>query len=128
MEFGNRTIAARNGTKTGRRRKRGGIGAKEQLQLMLIMLPPLILIFIFSYIPLYGVLIAFQDFVPGNPILSFDGSTQWVGLKHFTDFITSRTFTRLFRNTLVLSGLNLVFGFTAPIFFAVLKGSQNILL
>ena len=108
MALRNDTVAVENGRTAARTKKRGGIRAKEQIQLMLIMLPTLVLIFIFSYIPLYGVLIAFQDFVPGNPILSFDGSTRWVGLKHFIDFITSRTFTRLFRNTLVLSGLNLV--------------------
>ena len=126
MALRNDTVAVENGRTAARTKKRGGIRAKEQIQLMLIMLPTLVLIFIFSYIPLYGVLIAFQDFVPGNPILSFDGSTRWVGLKHFIDFITSRTFTRLFRNTLVLSGLNLVFGFTAPIIFSLILNEVKI--
>ena len=101
-------------------KKHSGISKQEQIELMLIMLPTLILIFIFCYIPLYGILIAFQDYVPGMPIISFDGSTRWVGFKHFVDFITSRTFPRLLRNTLVLSGLNLLFGFTTPIIFALL--------
>ena len=103
--------------KKGRRKK---ISWKEQTELMLIMLPALVLIFIFCYIPLYGIVIAFQEYIPGAPMISFDGSTRWVGLKHFIDFISSRTFPRLIRNTLVLNGLNLLFGFTIPILFALL--------
>ena len=101
-----------------KRKKHSGISAKEQIQLMLIMLPTMVLIFIFCYIPLYGILIAFQDYVPGAPILG--AGVKWVGLKHFVDFIGSRTFPRLIRNTLVLSGLNLLFGFCAPIVFALI--------
>ena len=112
--------AEASAARVGPRRKRSGISAKEQMQLMLIMLPTFVLIFIFCYIPLYGILIAFQDYVPGTSILAFDGSVKWVGFKHFVDFIGSRTFPRLIRNTLVLSGLNLLFGFTTPIIFALI--------
>ena len=45
---------------------------------------------------------------------------EWVGLYHFKRFIEGKYFARLIRNTLVLSGLNLLFGFTAPILFALL--------
>lgn len=108
------------------RRKRSGVTGREQAELMLIMLPTFVLIFIFCYIPLYGIVIAFQNYTPGSPFLAFDGSVEWVGLKHFADFISSRTFFRLIRNTLVLSGLNLVFGFTMPILFALfLNEVQN---
>ena len=93
--------------------------AKECAELYLLMLPALVLIFIFCYIPIYGVLIAFQDYYPGRPILAFDGGVIWVGLKHFISFVESRVFWRLIRNTLVLSGLNLVFGFWVPIVFAL---------
>ena len=96
------------------------ISWKEQAELMLIMFPTFALIFIFCYIPLYGILIAFQDYIPGSSIISFDGSTKWVGLQHFVDFLTSKTFPRLIRNTLVLNGLHLVFGFITPIIFALI--------
>lgn len=90
----------------------------EMLQVYSLMVPVFILIFIFSYIPLYGVVIAFQDYVPGAPFLG--EGVKWVGLEHFIDFIQGEYFGRLIRNTLVLSGLNLLFGFTAPILFALL--------
>lgn len=93
---------------------------KENVELYTIMSPVLIHIFIFCYIPLYGIIIAFQNYYPGNPFLAFDGSVQWVGLKHFTDFIQSPMFPRLMGNTLWLSFLCLVFGFACPIIFALL--------
>ena len=69
---------------------------------------------------MYGILIAFQNYTPGAPILAFDGSVKWVGLKHFKSFVTSPMFPRLFYNTFHLSFLCLVFGFLCPILFALL--------
>ncbi len=100
-------------------RKRGlSRDGKENLELYLIMLPTAILIIIFMYIPLYGVVIAFQDYVPGAPF--FGAGTQWVGLKHFEQFINSVYFTRIVRNTIVLNLMNLAMGFWIPIAFALL--------
>jgi len=93
---------------------------KENIELYSLLLPVLIHIFIFSYIPLYGIVIAFQNYYPGRPFLAFDGSVDWVGLKHFKDFIQSPLFPRIFGNTLRLSALNLLFGFSCPIIFALL--------
>ncbi|MDD6174185.1 MAG: ABC transporter permease subunit [Firmicutes bacterium] len=113
------------GSKSGKKQKSllqklTGSKAKEQYQLYLIMAPVLIHIFIFCYVPLYGILIAFQNYAPGAPFLAFDGSVQWVGLKWFREFITGRYFWRLMRNTVVMSLMNLVLGFPLPIIFALL--------
>ena len=91
---------------------------RENRQLYLLMLPVLILIAIFSYGPMFGIIIAFQDYWPGDPF--FGKGVHWVGLKNFTKFIQGEYFARLIKNTLVLSGLNLIFGFTMPIIFALL--------
>jgi len=93
---------------------------KENIELYLIMLPVLVHIFIFSYIPMYGIVIAFQDYYPGSPFLAFDGSTKWVGFKHFINFFSSPYFARLFKNTFVLSFYYFIFGFWIPILFALL--------
>lgn len=93
---------------------------KNNIELYIIMLPVLVFLFIFSYIPMYGVLIAFQDYLPGMPFLAFDGSVKWVGLKYIREFMSSIYFTRLFRNTILLSLYNLAFGFWIPIVFALL--------
>lgn len=72
----------------------------------------------FCYKPLYGVLIAFQDYLPGSNIIG--EGVKWVGLKHFEKFVTSYYFVRIIKNTLILSGLVLLFGFWVPIVFALL--------
>ena len=91
---------------------------RENIQLYLLMLPVFLLILVFAYGPMFGLVIAFQDYMPGSPF--WGEGVEWVGLYHFKRFIEGKYFARLIRNTLVLSGLNLLFGFTAPILFALL--------
>lgn len=95
-------------------------GVKENLVLYAILSPVLVYIIIFNYVPMYGLIIAFQDYLPGSKFLSLGSSVQWAGLKHFISFISSIYFWRLIRNTLVLSGLMLSIGFMIPIIFALL--------
>lgn len=106
------------GKKKGLVQRYGKGVLKENMQIYGMMLPTLLLILIFCYIPMYGLIIAFQDYVPGSAFLGPE--VKWVGLKWFQKFISGHYFSRLIRNTLVLSGLNLLFGFTAPILFALL--------
>ncbi len=84
--------------------------------LYLFLLPGLLWYLIFTYGPLYGVQIAFKDFNGG---LGIWGS-PWVGLKHFTRFITSYTFPNLLKNTLWLSVYSLLAGFPFPILLALM--------
>lgn len=56
--------------------------------------------------------------MPGSPF--WGEGVEWVGLTHFKRFVEGKYFGRLIKNTLVLSGMNLLFGFTAPILFALL--------
>lgn len=91
---------------------------KENIQYYLLMAIPLILIFIFSYLPMFGIVIAFQDYIAGKPF--FGEGVTWVGLKWFKDFVTSYYFPRILRNTLVLNAMNLGLGFCVPIIFALI--------
>ena len=109
-----------NSRSTGGRPRYSRARIMESVNLYLIMLPPLVLIMIFCYFPIYGIVIAFQNYTPGKPFIAFDGSVTWVGLKHIRDFISSMYFGRIIRNTLWLSFLNITFGFWMPIFFALL--------
>lgn len=110
--------ARREGGKPGLAKKYGRGVIKENLQIYALMLPTLLLILIFCYFPMYGIIIAFQDYVPGAPFLGPD--VKWVGLKWFNRFVSGHYFSRLIWNTIRLSLLNLVFGFTMPIIFALL--------
>ncbi|MGI6654696.1 MAG: ABC transporter permease [Christensenellales bacterium] len=91
----------------------------DSWQLYTLMIPAAVLIIIFSYIPLYGIIIAFQDYEPGNSFLSLTG-INWVGFKHFKNYITGKFFERTMINTIRLSMMDLAFGFTTPIIFALL--------
>jgi putative aldouronate transport system permease protein len=82
----------------------------------LLILPALILLFVFSYIPMYGILIAFQKYRPTAGILG----SPWVGLAHFKAFFHLANAWQLFRNTLMIGVKGLLLGFPAPILFAIL--------
>ena len=89
---------------------------KRNKHIYLMLLPVILYYLVFHYGPMYGAVIAFQDF---NPVKGVFGST-WVGLQNFQDFFASFYFTRLMFNTLAISVLDLVFGFPAPIILALL--------
>jgi len=89
---------------------------KKNYILYLLILPAIILTIIFKYIPMYGALIAFKDFSPMQGILG----SEWVGLKHFTDFLTSPNFMDIFMNTVKLSSFELLLGFPIPIILALM--------
>ncbi|MHA0857888.1 ABC transporter permease [Paenibacillus sp. CMAA1364] len=88
----------------------------KQIDLQLMVLPALALIILFSYVPMYGVLIAFQDYKIGN---SFIGN-PWVGFKHFAYFFNSPDFALVMKNTIVISLLKFGIGFPAPIILALM--------
>ncbi|GGJ59788.1 putative aldouronate transport system permease protein [Anoxybacillus voinovskiensis] len=88
----------------------------QNYQLYLFILPTIIYFIIFHYLPMYGVLIAFKDFVATKGIIS----SPWVGFKHFERFFDSYQFWRLIKNTLGLSVLQLIVGFPLPILLALM--------
>ena len=70
---------------------------------------------IFHYLPMFGIVMAFQDFNPAKGFLR----SEWVGLDHIIDFVTSPYFPRLLRNTLLINVYQLIFVFPVPILFAL---------
>lgn len=81
-----------------------------------MILPGLVYFLVFKYLPMWGVLIAFQNY---QPFLGILGS-KWVGLDHFERFFGDSDFWMLFRNTLMLALYNIVFFFPLPIILALL--------
>lgn len=72
---------------------------RKYWQLYLLVIPAIIYVLIFSYGPMYGIIIAFEDFRPKRGYLG----SEWVGLEHFIRFITYPDFWKLIKNTLSLS-------------------------
>jgi len=89
---------------------------KKHWSVYLMFLPVMIYFLLFSYKPMYGALIAFQNYTPAKGMWG----SEWVGFKHFTDFFGNYYFWRLLRNTLKISFTNIIFGFPAPIILALL--------
>ena len=84
--------------------------------LYLLAIPIFLFFLVFNYLPMFGVVIAFQDFKPQLGVLG----SKWVGLKNFSDFFTGPNFWTVMRNTLVISGLGLVVTFPLTILYALL--------
>lgn len=107
MKGNTQTIAKRNSTW-----KR----ILKDYDLYLMLIPGLAFLFLFKYTPMYGIVIAFQDF----SIFRGIGDSPWVGLKHFERLINNDEFLRVLTNTLVISIYKLIFLFPAPIIVAIL--------
>ena len=84
--------------------------------LYLLVLPIVVYLIIFNYLPMAGIVLGFERFTPKNGVYM----SEWVGLKHFTTFFSSVFFIRVLKNTLILSLYSVIFGFPAPIIFALL--------
>lgn len=91
------------------------IRLKKSWQLYVLLAPALIGLILFSYIPMYGIQLAFRDY---NPIKGIMGSA-WVGLDNFQRFFNSSQFKSLLINTLAISFYSLIVGFPIPIILAL---------
>jgi len=81
------------------------------------MITPVFLYYVvFCYIPLFGLIIAFQDYSPAKGFFK----SEWVGFKHFIDFFSSRNSLGVIWNTISINILQIIFGFPAPIILALL--------
>ena len=89
---------------------------RRDRQLVFMLIPVVIFFAVFSYYPLYGILIAFKDYSISRGILG----SPWAGLRYFRQFFSSPYFGRLLRNTVLISVYSLLWGFPVPILFALL--------
>lgn len=88
---------------------------RAQLEIQSMVWPAVILLFIFSYLPMYGIQMAFQNYSIFNT-----GDVEWVGFKYFIEFFNDIYFTRVMKNTLMLNILGLFISFPMPIVLAIL--------
>lgn len=90
--------------------------------LYILLLPGLAYFIVFKYLPMWGIVIAFQDYSPFTGILG----SKWVGFDNFIDFFKNPDFFRLLNNTAIFAVLNLVFFFPAPIILALLLNELRV--
>lgn len=98
---------------------------KKQRELQLFAWIGMIVLFIFSYLPLSGIIIAFKDY---KIQMGFSGiwMADWVGIKWFKELFSYYRFNEILRNTVVLSILKLLFTFPAPIILALLLNEMKV--
>ena len=89
---------------------------KKEWQLYLMLAPTVIWFMVFLYTPMYGLQIAFKDYSVFKGI----GASPWVGLEHFYTLFENDQFIRAIRNTVMISGASLIFGFPVPIILALM--------
>lgn len=104
-----------------KRRKKKWAQIKKNRALYLMLLPGILYFIIFKYIPMGGLVIAFQDY---QPFLGILGS-PFVGLKHFIRLFTEDTFVMLMKNTLMIFGLDILFSFPFPIVLALMLNEMR---
>ncbi|MCJ7840593.1 ABC transporter permease subunit [Lederbergia sp. NSJ-179] len=88
--------------------------SQRQLQIMAIL--GVIWMFIFNYVPMYGLIISFKEY----SVVKSISEAPWVGLMHFREFIQDDNFWIVIKNTLGISLIKLIIGFPLPIIFALL--------
>ena len=101
------------------KRKAWGYYFKRDLFIYGLIALPMLYYVVFKYLPMFGIVIAFQDY---KPFLGLQGmmSAKWVGLRYIRQFIRSIYFVRLMRNTFLISFYSLLWGFPAPILLALM--------
>lgn len=106
-------------------RTKGNIGSriKESKGLYLMLLPSFVLFLLFTYYPMYGVIIAFKNFKPAQGIWG----SEWAGLSNFVQFFHSYQFWPVIRNTLVISLYTILVTFPLPIALALMCNQMKAL-
>ena len=108
----------------GRKNKKGGEtflqNVRKHYWLYLLLIPGLVYLFIFNYIPMGGILIAFQNFRLTRGVFGSD----WVGFEHFRHLFDSPIFFRVLRNSIWLSFLRMAWGFPMPIILALMMNEM----
>jgi putative aldouronate transport system permease protein len=89
---------------------------RQNYDLLLFLIPAITIIFIFNYIPMYGVQMAFQDFSPGKGYFA----SPWVGFKHFMRFFNSYNSVAIIKNTVLLSLFSMLWSFPVPILLSMM--------
>lgn len=82
-----------------------------------MIIPGLILVFIFSYVPMGGLVMAFQDFIPSKGLF---GNQKWIGFENFNFIFRLPGFNRALKNTIIIAFWKIVLGLVVPILFALL--------
>lgn len=110
-------MARNNGKQQGTARQSRKLALlRREYPYYLMLIPGVAFMIVFSYLPMFGLVMAFQDF---TPLRSFTGS-EWVGLQNFKDMFALPTFWPVVRNTLLISVSKIILRLVVPLVIAIL--------
>ena len=81
---------------------------KRDKWMYLLLLPGFLYFIIFKIVPMWGILISFKDYYAGIPFFGSNFFNGWIGFDNFKNFFTDSSFLQLLRNTLIISGMNII--------------------
>ncbi|MDQ0112697.1 ABC transporter permease [Paenibacillus harenae] len=118
-----KSLTATDVPQKGTEKKRSSVWkrALQQRYLYLMSLPFVIWVIVFAYVPVWGWITAFQNYKPKNSFLD----QKWVGLDNFVELFGDERFYLVLRNTLAMSSMGLIVGFTIPVIFALLLNEMK---
>lgn len=96
---------------------------KREIPFHLMLLLPMLFLAVFSFAPLFGILMAFQDYMPAKGILQ----SRWVGLENFDFIFSLPSIRQIFANTIIISLGKLAAGIIVPVFFALLLNEIRVI-
>lgn len=99
---------------------------KRDKWMYLLLLPGFLYFIIFKIVPMWGILIAFKDYGATSKFFGAALLKDWVGFDNFTSFFMDSSFLQLLRNTLIISGMNIIFYFPLPIILALLLNEMKV--
>ena len=89
---------------------------KHDYPIYLLFIPILVFFAVFNYAPMFGIVIAFEDYRPGRGVFG----SEWIWFENFIDLFSNESFPLVFRNTCVMAFLNLTLGFIAPVILGLI--------
>ncbi len=104
------------------KKKNKWVQIRRDKWMYLLLLPGFLYFVIFKIVPLWGIFIAMKNYYAGVPFFK----AEWVGLANFIKFFSSNQFLQLLKNTLIISGMNIIFFFPLPIILALLLNEVRV--
>ena len=98
---------------------------KRDYPIYLLFIPIAVFFIIFNYVPMFGIIIAFEDYRPGRGVFGSEWADYW-GWGNFVDLFSNESFPKVFRNTCVMAAMNLTIGFAAPVLLGLLLSQVRI--
>lgn len=99
---------------------------KRDKWMYLLLLPGFLYFIIFKIVPMWGVLISFKNYAAGDEFFGATFFQDWIGFNNFIMFFKDSSFLQLLKNTVIISGMNIIFFFPLPIILALLLNEMKV--